>query len=269
MSRCLAAATALLLCALPAAAAAPRPCEFKESRNPLKLEGLSWKGAHLEGEVNSTWFYCVRQKLKAEAKAAGRATPKSDGVDYPQVRFTWTDAKGQEHRHEAGPMDSNRLYETVGFDQLCADGPGPKTVKAALEVPPAWAPLAFEGGPVTLYCYRCEDFPSSDNSLAMIPERGGDFTFRATVDKGWHACAVKDSTLELWMFAAPTRLEARELKEPTHKVQGLERSPRMERRIPTAALCKGGNQFVGYELHGTGDMTRLNGQRGVSELRCK
>jgi hypothetical protein len=155
---------------------------------------------------------------------------------------------------------------------LCASGPGEKKVSAELVGKGAMEKLSWKSPVGEVYCERCELNTNDNMFVVHVPPSNltpkGMYTVEGTLQKDWFECAKAGSTLELWVYAMPTELEAREAKEPTHKIQGLE-AQHYKKAFSQAAICKSGPKFIGYELHGTGEFQVLNTQgRGVSPAKC-
>src|SRR5690606_29944683 len=153
--------------------------------------------------------------------------------------------------------------ESLGYKQLCATGPGAKKIRAEIRGTGELEKLNWTSEIGELYCERCE-FRGYDNMLVLhspgthlSPQ--GVYTIEGTLDGRWFECAREGSTLSLHVYAAQTQLEAREMKEPTHRIRGLE-SKHFKKRIDQKTLCKGKPKWLGYELHGTGEFTVLNGR---------
>ncbi|WP_224248220.1 hypothetical protein [Hyalangium gracile] len=229
-------------------------CEWKPPREPPTFTMESWRGAELAFEADPKWFQCAK-------KAGGTLS----------LQFTVSSEREQRvllSRLSSSYGARERLYPK----QICEEGPGTKTVQATLVGKGPLERLSFTSPPAEYYCPRCE-LVNRLESLALHTDRAitpaGMYTLQATVNEAWHKCAREGSTLELWLYAVPTRLEAEQLKEPTHKIVGLEGSPRIKKSFARAPICKGGDvQWIGYELRGTGEMQLLNEGRGVVEARC-
>lgn len=59
------------------------------------------------------------------------------------------------------------------------------------------------------------------------------------------------------------------MKEPTHRIGGL-KGPKFKKSFSRAPFCKGDVKWLGYELHGTGELQGVNsGGRGVAQAYCK
>jgi hypothetical protein len=238
-----------------ALATAATACEFKEGKQPPSFEVERFEGAHLKFSADPKWFQCTK-------RAGGTL----------QLTFSVSDG---ETTTELKPKKLTSYSENEGIyrREICASGPGIKKVQAKLKGEGGMEPLNFTSEPGEVYCERCE-FASGDNMFVLHTSEGhltprGMLTIEGTLDKRWFECAREGSTLELWLYAADTRLEAQEGKEPTHKVQGLE-AQHYKKAFSKARICKEKPKFLGYELHGTGEFERLNGMgRGVTELRCR
>ncbi len=242
-----------LLLAVLAAAPAPA-CEYKEAKKPPQYEVELFGGAELRFSADPKWFNC--------RKKAG---------DTLEVVFS----AGEGEALQPIATKSIRSYglrEAVFQRDLCASGPGMKKVRAEIRGTGELARLAWTSEVGEVFCPRCE-FRSYDNMFVLhspgtLISPKGMYTIEGTLDERWFECAKKGSTLELYLFAAPTQVEAREMKEPTHRVRGLE-SKHYKKAIPQKDLCRSKPKWIGYELHGTGEFTRLNRQgRGAIEAKC-
>jgi hypothetical protein len=229
-------------------------CEWKPPKEPPSFTLESWRGAELSFSSDPKWFNCA-------LKAGGTLS----------LQFTVSG----EHEQRALPPRPIRSYsarDALYLKQICEQGPGLKAVQASLVGTGQLTRLNFTSPPARHYCPRCEQVARRLESFVLHTDRGIPpprmYTFQATVNASWYKCAREGSTLELWLYAAPTRLEAEQLKEPTHKIVGLEGSPVIKKSFARAPICQDGVQWIGYELRGTGEMQLLNEGRGVIEARC-
>jgi len=227
-------------------------CEWKPPKEPPTFTLERWRGAELSFTSDAKWFQCAK-------KAGGTLS----------LQFT---VSGENEQRALPPrlLTSYREREQLSLKEICEQGPGTKTVQATLVGKGQLARLDFTSQPAQHYCPRCELGTRLESLVLFTDPRvtPGMYTFEAKVNESWHKCAREGSTLELWLYAVPTRLEAQELKEPTHKIVGLEGSPAIKKSFARAPLCQDGVQWIGYELRGTGELQLLNEGRGVVEARC-
>ncbi|MDY7232275.1 hypothetical protein [Hyalangium rubrum] len=229
-------------------------CEWKPPKEPPTFSLVAWRGAELSFSADPKWFNCAK-KAGGELAAQFIVSGENEKRIVPARR----------------PITSFSAREMLSLKDICAQGPGPKTVQVTLVGKGQLARLDFTSEPAQHYCPRCELGRGIESFVlhtdqAMTPK--GMYTFEATVNESWHKCAREGSTLELWLYAAPTRLEAEQLKEPTHKIAGLEHSPRIKKSFARTPICEGGVQWLGYELRGTGELQLAHEGRGVIEARC-
>jgi hypothetical protein len=227
------------------------PCEYKPPKEPPAFSVERLEGAKVQYSQNPKWFNCAK-------KAGGTVEIifTIDGQDQPPKKLT-----------------SYGENESIYRKQICASGPGPKKVQARLVGKGPLEQMTWSSPEGEVYCERCE-YRGDDNMFALHTAQGtpmnprGMYTIEGTLDPEWFECAKEGSTLELWIYATQTRVEAQESTEPTHKIRGLE-SKHYKKSFKRKPICKEDAKWIGYELHGTGELSRLNGMgRGVTESDC-
>jgi hypothetical protein len=241
-----------LAAALLLAAGSDASCDYRPPKEPPAFTVEILAGPTVKYTQDPKWFQCGKR-----AGGTVHIVFSVDGQDLPPKKLT-----------------SYGENESLSMKQICAGGPGPKKVKAKLVGAGALEQVSWTAeNEAEVYCERCE-YRGDDNMFVLhTPGRGnltpaGMYTIEGTLDPEWFECAKEGSTLELWIYAAETRVEAQESKEPTHKIRGLE-SKHYKKAFAKKPICKDKPKWLGYELHGTGEFQRLNGQgRGVSEARC-
>ncbi|HEX8705938.1 MAG TPA: hypothetical protein VF815_44290 [Myxococcaceae bacterium] len=230
-------------------------CEWKPPKTPPAFTVEDWRGAELAFTSDAKWFQCAKKKPGNELSVVFTVSGENEQRTVPGRRIT-----------------SYSASESLSLKDICEKGPGLKTIQAAITGKGELSRLDFTSPTAQVYCPRCEPRGRTQMLVLHTDPRvapAGMYTFQAQVDEAWHKCALPGSTLELWLFAAPTRLEAAQMKEPTHKITGLEGSPKIKKSFARAPLCEGGTQWIGYELHGTGELQLLNEGRAVDEARCQ
>ncbi|HYH97346.1 hypothetical protein [Hyalangium sp.] len=228
-------------------------CEWKAPQKPPIFTLERWGGARFSFTADPRWFQCAK-------KAGGTLS----------LQFT---VSGENEQRSLPPRSMTSYSDAAGlsFKEICEQGPGDKTVQATLVGKGQLARLDFTSQQAHYYCSRCDEGRRLETFVLFTDPQltpTGMYTFQAKVDEAWHKCAREGSTLELWLYAAPTRLEAQEMKEPTHKVAGLESSPTIKKSFARAPICQDGVQWLGYELRGTGELQLLYEGRAVGEARC-
>jgi hypothetical protein len=230
-------------------------CVWKPPKTPPEFSLRKLSSAELYFTSDPAWFQCEKKKAGNELSVVFTVSGENEQRTVPGRRITSYSAR-----------------EVLPFRSICEQGPGLKTVQASLVGKGELARLNFTSEPAQVYCPRCEPRGGIESMVLFTDPplaRKGMYTLQAELTESWHKCARPGSTLELWIFAAPTRLEAAQMKEPTHKITGLEGSAKIKKSFAKAPICEDGTQWIGSELHGTGELQLVDNGRAVQEASCK
>jgi len=137
------------------------------------------------------------------------------------------------------------------------------------------AKASWESPVEKIHCDRCE-YVSYEGHFAihvgsrLTPE--GHATADGSYGEAFQKCAAEDAdaTLELRVFVGKTEAEARNRKDHTFAIKGIESSYKFKKAFPLKELCAEGAAWLGIEYFGTGEFAQLNGTgRSAVPTRCK
>lgn len=241
-----AAALAVLL-----AAAAPDECVWKEPKEPPAVkEGDSLL---FTAKWDRDWFKC--------AKKAGGTLTVQHLAGEPGKLAVLKEAK------------VNGANATEWFGGACKQDPKPTAQQVKLVGTGPMERLSWQSSELEIFCPRCP-WAGDDNMLVVhtagFSTEPGQVTFEGKLDEGWVKCAREGSALEMRFFLGGSRAEVQAMEKPVFVVKGLEGQARFKKKFPRAQLCEGNPGWLGYELHGTGEMRRVNGAgRSFKEGPCR
>lgn len=204
------------------------------------------------------------------ARAQELAEPKDSRTSRVETIVHLGDGASMEARRPEKLTRANVDVRTFRSN-FCDHKPAPTKMQVEIRGTGAYAPLNMRSKILDVpweMCERCGGKPEVEQKIEQLKKK--DLVIDVHVNSAWHACAKRESTWSLRLYAAPDRDILMTLTKPWRVMRDLENRASLKTTVSTATLCKQGSRFVGYEIFATGSLyaASTHGSRHVLPLAC-